>query len=127
MKTYHPGLASGRWFTFSIAHQLANVGSEYERALSAKEQGNSVRLEHALARTLELMDLTIADPRWQNHRQKELRLVREIICDQLGSEHPQPWSAPDLRNYFLWFGVLANKERAVARKSPIGNWQSEMN
>jgi hypothetical protein len=42
MKVYHPELASGRWFTFSIAEQLANVGSEYERARKAKEIGDIV-------------------------------------------------------------------------------------
>jgi len=65
VKIYHPELAGGRWFTLSIAEQLANVGSEYERALRAKEQGEGERLKHALARMLELMDLTIADSRWR--------------------------------------------------------------
>jgi hypothetical protein len=111
MKTYHPGLASGRWFTFSIAEQLGNAGSEYERALRAKERGDAVNFEHALARLLELLDLTIADPRWRNHRLRELCRVREVVCDQLCSEHPEPWSYPDLRGYFLSFGLLARNER----------------
>jgi hypothetical protein len=111
MKPYHHDLASGRWFTFSIAEQLGNVGSEYERALRAKEQGDTVRFEHALARLLELLDLTIADPRWRNHRLRELCRVREVVCDQLCSEQPEPWSYPDLRNYFLGFGILARNER----------------
>lgn len=111
MKTYHPSLANGRWFTFSIAEQLGNVGSEYERALRAKERDDAVSFEHALARLLELLDLTIADPRWRNHRLRELCRVREVVCDQLCSEHPQPWSIPDLRDYFLSFGILARNER----------------
>jgi hypothetical protein len=111
MKTYHPELASGRWFTFSIAEQLGNVGSEYERALRAKGQGDEVRFEHALARLLELLDFSIADPRWRNQRLRELCRVREIVCDQLCSERPEPWSLPDLRDYFLNFGILARIER----------------
>ena len=114
MKTYHPDLADGRWFTFSIAEQLGNAGSEYERALRAKERGDAVSFEHALARLLELLDLTIADPRWRNHRLKELCRVREVVCDQLCSEHPEPWSYPDLRDYFLYFGILARNERDKA-------------
>ena len=123
MKPYHPDLASGRWFTFSIAEQLGNVGSEYERALRAKEQGDAVRFEHAFARMLELLDLTVADPRWRNHRLRELCRVREIVRDQLCSEKPEPWSLPDLREYFLAFGLLANRQRAEARErqSAIGN------
>lgn len=111
MKIYHPELASGRWFTFSIAEQLANVGSEYERALRAKEQDDRNSFQHALARMLELLDLTIADPRWRNHRLKELCRLREIACDQLCSEQPEPWSRGDLRDYFLSFGILARNER----------------
>ncbi len=107
----HSSLADGRWFTMSIAEQMANVGSEYERALRWKERGNASYFEAALDRMLELFDLTIADPRWRNHRLKELCRVREIVRDQLCSEHPQPWSIPDLRDYFLSFGLLARNER----------------
>ena len=117
MKTYHPSLAGGRWFTFSIAEQLGNVGSEYERALRAKERDDAVSFEHALARLLELLDLTIADPRWRNHRLRELCRVREVVCDQLCSEQPEPWSYPDLRDYFLYFGILARNEREQALKA----------
>ena len=111
MKVYHPELAGGRWFTFSIAEQLANVGSEYERALRAKEREDRVAFDHALARMMELFDLTVADPRWQNHRLKELCRVREIVRDQLCSENPEPWSRADFKDYFLAFGILARNER----------------
>ena len=107
----HSSLADGRWFTMSIAEQMANVGSEYERALLWKERGNASYFEAALDRMLELFDLTIADPRWRNHRLKELCRVREIVRDQLCSEQPEPWSYPDLRDYFLAFGLLARNER----------------
>ena len=111
MELIHSSLADGRWFKMSIAEQMANVGSEYERALRWKERGNTDYFEHALERMLELFDLTIADPRWRNHRLKELCRVREIVRDQLCSEQPEPWSYPDLRNYFLGFGILARNER----------------
>ena len=109
--TYHPDLAAGRWFTLSLATQLGNVGSEYERALRWKKQCDEVRFEHAFARLLELIDLTIADPRWKNHRLKELTRLREVICDELVSEAPEFVSASDLREYFLYFGILARSER----------------
>jgi hypothetical protein len=121
VKKYHPELAGGRWFTFSIAEQLANVGSEYERALRAKEQGEGERLKHALARMLELMDLTIADSRWRNHRLKELCRVRGIACEQLCSETPEPWARQDLKGYFLQFGILARNEREKARAQGIAS------
>jgi hypothetical protein len=111
MTTYHPELAAGRWFTLSLASQLGNVGSEYERAVRWKQQGDEVRFEHAFGRLLELIDLTIADPRWRNHRLRELTRLREVICDELFSETREFNHPTDLRDYFLYFGILARNER----------------
>ena len=111
MTTYHPDLAAGRWFTFSLAAQLGNVGSEYERALNWKKRGDKDRFEHAFARLLELLDLTISDPRWKNHRLKELTRLREVICDELYNEVSEFIHPSDLRQYFLCFGILARSER----------------
>ena len=116
---YHPELANGRWHTMRIAEQLGNVGSEYERALRWKEQGDEVRFEHAFARLLELLDLTIADPRWRNHRLKELTRLREVICGELYSEAPEFIHETDLREYFLYFGILARSERDKAAAAVV--------
>jgi hypothetical protein len=35
---HHAGLADGRWHTMSLVEQLANVGSEVERAVHAHER-----------------------------------------------------------------------------------------
>jgi hypothetical protein len=118
MKTYHPNLAAGGWFTMSLAAQLGNVGSEYERALSWKQRGDEDRFEHAFARLLELLDLTIADPRWRNHRLKELTRTREVICEEFCGGRDVTRDGPDLRNYFLYFGILARHERDKAVVAP---------
>lgn len=114
MTTYHPDLAAGRWFTLSLANLVGNVGSEYERALSWKQRGDQARFEHAFARLLELLDLTITDPRWQNHRLKELTRLREVVCDELFSETHEFNDPNDLRECFLYFGILARSERDKA-------------
>jgi len=101
----------------SCAEQMANVGSEYERALRWKERGNAAYFQAAFDRMLELFDLTIEDQRWRNHRLRELCRVREIVRDQLCSEQPEPWSRRDLRDYFLGFGILARSERDRALES----------
>ena len=111
MTTHHPSLAAGRWFTFTLASQLGNVGSEYERALQWKERGDEVRFQDAFARMLELIDLTIADPRWKNHRLKELTRLREMVCDELFNETREFNHPSDLREYFLYFGILARSEQ----------------
>jgi hypothetical protein len=111
MTTYHPDLAAGRWHTMTLATQLGNIGSEYERSLRWKERADEERFEHAFARLLELLDLTIVDPRWKNHRLKELTRLREVICDELSNEAREFNDRNDLRNYFLYFGILARSER----------------
>jgi hypothetical protein len=111
MTIYHPDLAAGRWCTLSLASQLGNVGSEYERAWRWKQRCDQDRFEPAFARLLELLDLTIADPRWKNHRLKELTRLREVICDELYNDVPEIIHPSDLRKYFLYFGILARSER----------------
>ncbi len=110
MEYFHPNLASGRWFTLTLAEQLGNVGSEYERAQRWKHRGEQVHFEMAFDRMLELLDLTIADERWHNHRLKELVRLREVICEEFFGE-PYESSTGDLKNYFLYFGILARKDR----------------
>ncbi|HVQ37074.1 MAG TPA: hypothetical protein VMS31_06060 [Pyrinomonadaceae bacterium] len=111
MDNYHQDLSAGRWFKFSLATQLGNVGSEYERALRWKQRRDKDRFEPAFARMLELLDLTISDPRWKNHRLKELTRLREMVCDELDSEAAEFIHPSDLRQYFLYFGILARSER----------------
>ena len=112
--TYHPTLAAGRWYTLTIAEQLGNVGSEYERALRAKAADDQSRFEHAFSRMLELLDLTIGDARWKNHRLKELTRLREMLCDELFNEKQEYFQATDLREYFLCFGILARNQHQRA-------------
>jgi len=108
MQPIHQDLASGRWFTMSLAEQLGNVGSEYERALRWKARDQK-HFQNALDRLLELLDLTISDQRWRNHRLKELVRLREVICEELCGD--QRWGNQDLRNYFLYFGILARSDK----------------
>ena len=76
----HPSLAAGRWQTFSLMEQLANVGSEVERALNWREKGNMEYSRLALERALELLGLTIGDPRHRS-RLKEMTRLREALLD----------------------------------------------
>jgi hypothetical protein len=110
----HAELAAGRWQTFSLVAQLANVGSEIERALSWSDKQNEAFSERALGRALELLALTIDDPR-NRHRLKELTRLREVLLDSfLGENHygstPANWHA-----YFHAFGMAAALERERAR------------
>ena len=77
MTALHAGLADGRWQAFSLVEQLANVGSEVERAISWSAKGRPKHCSKAIDRGLELLDLTIADPR-HRERLKELTRLREV-------------------------------------------------
>ena len=55
----HQSLADGRWHKMTLAEQLGNVGSEYERALRWKQKGNAKYFDGAFARMLELLALEI--------------------------------------------------------------------
>ena len=107
--TAHPELAAGRWRTLSLAEQLANVGSEVERTIRAREAQRADRFERALDRALELFDLTIGDDRWRGHRRREVLRAREEFCRLFFDDRPLPESASGLRAYFYHFGVLARR------------------
>ena len=47
----HTELASGRWRQMSITEQLANIGSEYSRALKAHKSGNENQNERKYVQT----------------------------------------------------------------------------
>ena len=109
MTAQHAGLASGKWATFSLAEQLGNIGSEVSRAL--RWQGRDQALfENAMERALELLDLTIEDPRWRS-RLKELVRARELLCDALFGGKEYGSSLADLDRYFFQFARSARAQR----------------
>lgn len=111
--TLHRELAAGRWHSMELCEQLANVGSEVERALRARENGQDARFEQALERALELFDLTGRDGRWRGARLREIRRAREEFL-RLFFDPTCDWSqAAGLRRYFLAFATLARRAGAT--------------
>jgi hypothetical protein len=101
----HELQASGAWHTRSLLDQLANVGSEVGRIRRWKDQ-NPAFAERAFVRALELLDMTLADPRWKGRR-KEIARARTFLCDAMlgGSEYGS--TLEDLDRYFLAYAVAA--------------------
>lgn len=106
----HSSLESGRWNTFTLAFQLANVGSEFGRALRGKMSGDETRMWPPLERCLELLDLTIADPK-HRLRLRELCRLREVICDFFVGGNEYQSTGESLDRYFLAFNIAAQNER----------------
>ncbi len=105
----HREAAGGRWRTLTLVEQLAHTGSEVERAIAAHESGKASRFDNALARALELFDLTAADDRWRGHRRREILRAREEFCRLFFDDAVDPRSADGLRRYFLAFVRAARR------------------
>lgn len=108
-KYFHSSLASGRWFTFPIAQQLGNIGSEVGRALNWKEKNMPQQAGPALARALELFDLTLADGRWKGHRWREIARAREVVCDFLAGDNHYKSEAVGIRKYFDTYAFASRR------------------
>jgi hypothetical protein len=107
----HSAAAAGGWRELSLMEQLAHVGSEVDRTIRAHQSGNQSRFDFALARALELFDLTATDPRWRHHRRREILRAREEFCRLFFDERVSEASARGLQRYFLAFAVAARKDR----------------
>jgi len=106
---YHRELAAGRWRALSLAAQLANVGAEVGRIV--RWRGTDERLAAAaFERALELLDLTLADPRWHG-RLRELARARELLCDAVSGGPEYGTTLAELDRYFLAFAVAARASR----------------
>ena len=95
----------------SLMEQLAHVGSEVQRSIRAHQAGREDRLENAVARALELFDLSAADDRWRGPRRREILRAREEFCRLLYDDDVPPGSAATLQNYFLAFATAARRSR----------------
>lgn len=79
MNTIHTDLANGRWLTMTLSQQMGNIGSEIHRLVLSQNKDQS-RFDSTFDRALELIDLTLSDPRWKTGY-KEIARVREVLCD----------------------------------------------
>lgn len=109
--TFHKELAQGRWSKLSLSEQMANIGSELFRAISWYKKGDQKYFQKSFERFLELLDLTIADPRWKKGL-KELTRLREIVCDIFFGENQYKVSFDELDKYFLQFTTAARLKRS---------------
>ncbi len=106
----HKELAEGRWFTFSLAEQMGNIGSEVGRTINWKNKNNFDQMNKAFDRCLELFDLTLADKRWQFSRLKEISRSREVFCDFVVGDNEYKTDEKFLNNYFLQFAIIARSK-----------------
>ena len=116
---YHGPEIVDRWFGLSLAEQLGNVGSEVSRALSWRSRNPAIA-QGALERALELIDLTLEDPRHRSSppRLREICRAREVLLDYVIGPNRYGSTEVTLRRYFDAFAVAAAVQRATDRGHP---------
>lgn len=112
MSIQHKQLADGRWFNMSFIEQMANIGSEVERALNWKVKNNVPYSQKAFERSLELLDLTLDDSR-NRTRVKELARVREAMVDYFDGINEFQSSEQLWKKYFMHFACAARNTRGI--------------
>ena len=108
----HHELANGRWENMSLAEQMGNIGSEISRVIRWKGKGNTERMNGALDRALELIDLSIQWAQRDDVRQahpgalRELCRLREVVCDCYCGENAYLSNDNDMLRYFDAFALM---------------------
>lgn len=106
----HRDLAAGRWWELTLAEQLGHVGSEVSRAARWASRNPEVA-RGALYRALELLDLTLADPRQRQSpgRLREIARAREVVADFFAGPNQYGSTAHSLQKYFDAFAIAARR------------------
>jgi hypothetical protein len=118
----HKDLTPERWFKFSLMEQLANVGCDIDRAIRAKNEGNTDYKEKAFWRALELLDLTIEDPKNRKKgKLKELLRVRETLIDHFLYYNEYNTTDESWQRYFYQFNYAAALERERRRAEKLAS------
>lgn len=108
----HAGLSSERWFAFSFLEQMANIGADIDRTVRWRNKGDYENSQLAIYRALELLDLTVNDPKNRRGTLKELVRLREFLKDYfLCNNEYNVLDDTFLYNYFMDFSYAAALER----------------
>jgi len=97
-----------RWSRFSLLEQMGHIGSEVARARIWQECKDPISCNRCIERAFELVDLTIADVRWQR-RLKEICRFREVLADQYTQAKAYQVSLNELEHYCMDFALASKK------------------
>jgi len=104
----HKNLASGQWDQMSLREQMANIGSEVNRALNWRKKKKEDLSRKAASRALELLDLSLYSTKISSHI-KELARLREAIVDYFYESNQFSSSETLWRKYFEHFNYALRK------------------
>lgn len=102
----HKDLENNRWFKLTLVEQMANIGSEVERAMKWKAKNNASYAQLANMRALELFDLTLSDSR-HGAGLKEIARARELWLDYFLGDNQYHQTREQWQRYFYAFAYAA--------------------
>jgi hypothetical protein len=108
---------SETWKNLSFPEQMANIGSEVERAIKWKEKNNQKFSQKAFFRALELFDLTLQNIPTSNIQSNnnslpkitEISRSKETFADFFIGENIYNSTKENWQKYFKQFNYLARK------------------
>ena len=119
----HRELAAGRWWELPITEQLGHVGSEISRATRWASR-NPETARAALYRALELLDLTLADPRLRASpaRLREIARAREVVVDFFDGPNRVPLDRAVAAEVLDAFALARRSERPTVSRAGHRAW-----
>ena len=109
MSAQHRELSAGRWTKLAFFEQMANIGSEVERALGWRRKNSPGYAQRAFERALELLDLTLAC-RGTSTQLRELARVREALVDFFSGSNIYASTEASWSAYFSAFAYAARRQ-----------------
>ncbi len=115
--SYHTDILDNwNWQSRSLIDQLGNIGAEAGRAIQAKSQNNTERLNGSWYRMDELFQSTIANKDLRHTRRlTEVLRAREVTYSYLEWTNEYRETSHSLERYWMEWGILANMERRAKR------------
>jgi hypothetical protein len=95
----------------TLPEQLGHVGSEVSRTLRWRSRNASIA-RGAMQRALELIDLTLADPRHRHStaRLREIARAREVLVDFVVGPNQYRSTERSLQAYFDAYALAARRQ-----------------
>ena len=91
--------------------QLANIGTDIERTICSRNAGNHDDSQKAFWRALELIDLTVRDPKNRGPRLREILRTREALVDHFIYDNEYQTTDAQWQQNFYDFNYAAALER----------------
>jgi hypothetical protein len=107
---WHKNLTLERWSKFSFYEQMGNIGAEIGRTINWREKEPKYS-RMAFERGLELLYLTIKDPKNKGKRFEMLCLLKKVLINYFCGNNQNSYYNEVLDKYFLQYALAARKDK----------------